>query len=549
MSNIAKLIDDFLTNEWELSPVKASGNGLTAYDERLDDMSADAFERRDSDAAEWLRRFDALADDGLTDDEQIDRELVVAMMRGRLVMADWQAWRRDPLAYTSPIMDGLFTLFLHHLRPNADLVDAAVARLEQVPRALEQGMDNLDPALASKLIVERGLASARGGTRYLRELLADEADDDSGRQRLRTAGAIAADAFDRWAAHLEQLAEEASGDWVFGEERYSRMLRERESLAHDARSLREMGQAEYDRLDREMSELARDAGGSNDWRAVLEEANEDHPATEEEMRATYAEWTELARSFLAERGLVTMPAGESCSADPSPVFMRPVLGVAFYIAPPTFAPTLAGHYFVPFAPDGAPAEEIQKRLAANSFGSIPSTSVHEAYPGHHWQLAWAKGQSSPLRNVLGTPYFVEGWALYAERVMREQGFFTEPMQELYHLEATIFRAARIVVDTSLHMGEMTFEQAVQHMMRNAAMPEPTARAEVGRYCWWPTQASSYLTGCLEILAMRERYLAARGQASQDPSQVDTAVLRDFHDRLAGSGRLPLGLAEKALGAG
>ena len=97
--------------------------------------------------------------------------------------------------------------------------------------------------------------------------------------------------------------------------------------------------------------------------------------------------------------------------------------------------------------------------------------------------------------------------------MRERGFFEDPIHELHHLNATLFRAARIIVDTSLHLGEMTFEEAVTFMMDKAAMPEPVARAEVGRYCWWPTQASSYLTGCLEILAIRERYLARRGFAT------------------------------------
>ena len=98
--------------------------------------------------------------------------------------------------------------------------------------------------------------------------------------------------------------------------------------------------------------------------------------------------------------------------------------------------------------------------------------------------------------------------------MRERGFFEDPIHELHHLNATLFRAARIIVDTSLHLGEMTFDEAVAFMMDKAAMPEPVARAEVGRYCWWPTQASSYLTGCLEILAIRDRYLAARGFATR-----------------------------------
>jgi uncharacterized protein (DUF885 family) len=549
MKPFGALVDDFLANEFDTSPVTGSVLGLTQYDERLDDLSETAFLRRDSDAEEWLKRFDAAADSGLSAAEEIDRQLAIATLTGRTIHADWQAWKRDPVVYSGPILNGLFYLFLNRLRPVEDLVDAAVARLEQVPAALDQARANLDPTLGHRLILERGLASARAGGRYVRGMLAEEADTDAQRERLLKAGAAAGDAFDAFVAHLEGLAQQASGEWQYGEERYTRQLRERERLDFDARSLRSMGEDEYDRLDAEMRELGKSAGGTEDWREVLEQANENHPATEEQMREAYADSTARARRFLAETGLVTLPDGESCSVEPAPVYTRPLFAVASYSGPPAFSDRLTGHFFVPIAPDGTSAEEIQKRLAANSFGSIPTTAVHEAYPGHHWHIMWSKIHASPIRRVLGTPYFVEGWGLYAERVMRERGFFTDPIQELYHLEATIFRAARIVVDTSLHMGEMTYEQAVEYMTTKLPMPEPTARAEVGRYCSWPTQASAYLTGCLEIMRIRGRYLDALGIARKRASDIPTPALRDFHDRLAGSGRLPLGLAEQALMAG
>ena len=365
------------------------------------------------------------------------------------------------------------------------------ARLDQVGRALDQGRANLDPELASPLIVERGLGSAKGGARYVRELVPMEVPEGPARDKLREAAEGAGQAFDGWIAHLSDLQQRATGHWRFGEERYSRLLRERESLDHDARSLREMGRAEYDRLDAEMRELALRAKGTDDWRAVLHEANEHHPPTEEQMRQSYEEWTERSRQFLIDTGLVTLPDGEACSVEPSPVFQRPVLGVASYMGPPALTDRLQGHFFVPYAPDGTPPDEVQTRLAANSYDGIPTTAVHETYPGHHWHISWSKTTCPPIRLVLGTPYFTEGWALYAERVMRERGFFTDPVQELYHLEATLFRAARIIVDTSLHIGEMDFEEAVTFMTTMTPLPEPTARAEVGRYCWWPTQASAY----------------------------------------------------------
>jgi uncharacterized protein (DUF885 family) len=545
MEDFSALVDGFLANEYELSPVAASNLGLTQFDGHLDDLSADRFRRRDAHAETWLARFES-APDGLSADEEIDRQLAIAILRGRVINADWQVWKRDPTAYSGPVLNGLFYLFLNRLRPNAELVDAAVARLEQVPRALEQGKANLDAALAASLIVGRGLSSARAGARYVRDVLPGEAESSADRERLRTAGVRAGEAFDAYVAHLEELAQHAHGEWRYGEERYSRQLRERERLNYDARSLREMGESEYARLDAEMRTLARQIGGTDDWRAVLHEANEHHPRTEEAMRVQYADWTARARRFLAETGLVTLPDGESCSVEPSPVYTRPLIAVASYSGPPAFASTLAGHFFVPFAPEGTSADELQKRLASNSDAGIPTTAVHETYPGHHWHISWSKIHASPLRRVLGTPYFTEGWALYAERAMRERGFFTEPIHELYHLEATIFRAVRIIVDTSLHIGDMSYEDAVTFVTSRLPMPEPTARAEVGRYCWWPTQASAYLTGCLEILRIRAAYLAQRGYAGQPAADVPVDVLRDFHDRIAGSGKLPIGLAEQAV---
>ncbi len=543
------LVQEFLDREHELSPVRASQLGLTRYDARLDELSAESFRARDAEAAAWLDRFDAVEDADLAPAQQIDRDLVRSVLRGRLILADWQNWRRDPATYTNPALDGIFTLFLHRLRPEPELIDAAVSRMGEIPRALEQGAANLDPAMVHPLILRRGVGAARGGARYLRELLPADVAAGDGRDRLTSAGADAARAMDGWAAHLEELAERGTGTWQLGEERYSRLLREKEQLDVDARGLRERGRAEYDRLAAEMTEVARRARGTDDWAAVLEEAGRDHPLTEEAMRDGYAHWTARARAFLVDTALVTLPAGEQCVVEPSPVFQRPVLGVASYNAPPAFSDSWTGHFFVPFAPDGTPEEEIQQRLEANSWGDIPTTSVHEAYPGHHWHLVMRKRNPSAVRRVFGTPYFTEGWALYAERMMRERGFFTDPIQELFHLNSTLFRAARIIVDTSLHLGEMTYDEAVDFMRTKAGLPEPTARAEVGRYCSWPTQASAYLTGCLEILRVRRDWLDARGFVGVAPAEVPVATLREFHDTLTESGALPLGLAERVMTGG
>ncbi len=257
------------------------------------------------------------------------------------------------------------------------------------------------------------------------------------------------------------------------------------------------------------------------------------------MRKAYADIATRARAFCRENDLVTLPEGEECQVLPAAPFTRSSLAVAHYIPPPPFAPGThrrRGHFFVPYPPDEATEDQIAQRLATNAHYAMWTITTHEAYPGHHWHLAWlAASCARPLRYAFSSTYFTEGWALYAEEMMREQGFFADPRHELGQVDARLFRALRIVVDTSLHLGEMSVEEATEQLSTKASLSAETAHAEVLRYCAWPTQAASYLTGALEIQRMRDEWLhAARGS------------LKDFHDRVASTGRLPISLVERCL---
>jgi uncharacterized protein (DUF885 family) len=540
VSSFSDLAAEFLAEYHAEHPVQASALGLAAYDDLLDDLSADAFARRRRSDSAWLDRFRAVDRATLTFDEAIDRDLVVASLTERQIYDEWESWRRNPDAYMNPGLEGVFILFLHRLRPEAELVRSAVKRLEGIPAQLAAGKANLRPDLVPALLLKRAVNQARAGAHYTRELLVAGVEG-SNRPALEGAGAVAADALEDYAAFLEEMEPNATGDWAFSEARYDAVLNDAELLGTTARELRERARAEIDTLTAEMRATARQISGHEDWHALVLELNHDRPADPEAMRIGYEDWTARARAFLQEKGLVSFPPGEECSVEPSPPFQRPVLAVASYQDPPPFSDSMRGHFFVPFPPDEASEAEVAKRLESNCYPSIPSTSVHEAYPGHHWHLVMAKLNPSALRQVFGTSYFAEGWALYAERMMRESGFYDDPRHVLYQYEATLFRAARVVVDTSLHLGEMSHEEAVQFMLEHSSMTEPTAIAEVTRYCSWPTQASSYMTGCLEILRIRDQFLAARGTTI-----ADFDALRDFHDAITGAGTLPIALAERAV---
>ncbi len=537
--SFSDLARQFLDEEHAANPVRASYLGLTEFDDKLDDLSEAAIQADAARSAAWIERFAALDDGELTPDERIDRDLAIASLRERAVYHAWEVWRRQPDLYLNPGMRGVFVLFLHQLRPESELAAAAAARLRQVPANLEAARANLRAEMVPPVILDRAVNQARAGARYVRELLpADVAPEN--REDLAAAGAGAATAFEAYADFLEQMRPDAAGEWAFGEENYTAILRDAELLAFDTRALQARGREQVDLLLGEMRRITTEIAGHDDWKQLITELNADRPADPEAMRVGYEEWTERARQYLHERGLVSFPEGEDCLVVPSPPFQRPVLAVASYVAPPHYAKTFRGHFFVPFPPDGASEEEIGKRLESNSYPGIPTTAVHEAYPGHHWHLAMAKTNPSEMRAEFGTSYFAEGWALYAEEMMTADGFYDDPRHVFYQVEARLFRAARIVVDTSLHMGEMTHDEAVAYMLAHSSLTEPTAIAEVTRYCSWPTQASSYLTGALEISRIRDAFFAARGADSGD-----TATLRDFHDAIAGAGTLPIALAERA----
>jgi uncharacterized protein (DUF885 family) len=547
----ARAFDDLaaerVADQLAANPVLGSALGVVEHDDRLPDLSADgiaATERRED---AWAARLDGVSPADLDADELLDRDLALMVLRGRALQRDWAEWRRMPDLYAGTALSGVFTLLLNRLRPEPELAAAVAARLRATPALLDQGIENLDPELAHPALLRRSLGQIGGGAAYARSL-AGEFDDLGARTLVEAAGEPAAVAFERLGAHVEALVEKATGEWAIGEERYDALLRHAEGLSYGTRELRGKGQAAYAELAEDMRGRSMALRDTEDFLAVLQGLNDDHPATPEEMLALYQEATDAARAFCVERGLVTVPEGERCVVAPSAPFTRAMVAVAHYMQPPPFAPVTSdgprpGHFFVPYPPEGASPEQVAARLATNNRHGAWTIAVHEAYPGHHWHFAWlaansASGGARPLRFVFGSTYFVEGWGLYSEDLLREEGFFRTPEQELCQRDYRLFRAARIIVDTSLHLGEMTIDEAVDFMSTKSSLSRETAQAEVLRYCAMPTQASSYLTGALEIARMRRRW-EDEGRGSQ----------REFHDRAAGTGRLPIGLVERALFGG
>jgi uncharacterized protein (DUF885 family) len=259
-----------------------------------------------------------------------------------------------------------------------------------------------------------------------------------------------------------------------------------------------------------------------------------HPATFDEALAGYKDAMLRARAHIIEHDIATMPPGEQISVITTPEYLRSVIPFAAYFEPPKFDKHPSGIYIVtPSVGDDPNA------MREHNYASISNTSVHEAYPGHHLQLSAATRHPSLVRLLTDAPEFVEGWGMYSEQMMREQGFDAGPEFLLAMRTDAIWRACRIILDVRMHRGELTVDQATAFLIEHTAFEHANAQAEVFRYTYTPTYQLSYLLGKVLLLQLRSDEQARLG---------DKFSLKSFHDALMRNGSLPISFHRRLLAA-
>jgi len=200
-----------------------------------------------------------------------------------------------------------------------------------------------------------------------------------------------------------------------------------------------------------------------------------------------------------------------------------------------------GDYYVSASLDGLRPGAFYARVSggATDLYGMPTLAYHEGVPGHHLQIALAQESDLPLfRNVLVFTGYTEGWALYAEQLAHELGWYEDdPYGELGRLQAQAFRAARLVVDTGLHAKDWSFDEALEFMVENTGQDPGFLRFEVSRYVAWPGQATAYMVGMLKILELRQRAMEQLG---------DRFDLKAFHQVVLNNGSMPLDILERVV---
>ena len=307
------------------------------------------------------------------------------------------------------------------------------------------------------------------------------------------------------------------------------LLEVQHGLPYTSQDLLKIGTDIIEGTTQQLEETASLIDRSKPWQQILEEMKDSHPQ-KDDLIITYVRAMEEALVFIGKRNLVTVPDDQFLEIIETPAFERTTVPYAAYISPAPFEEEQKGFFWVTPVDENKSRQEQEDQLKGHSTHNIPLVALHEAYPGHHLQLVLSNRLESIVRRQIQTNVFVEGWALYCEEMMHEQGFYSDPRGKLLQLKDQLWRGCRVVIDVKLHNKSMTFDEAVAMLVEIAKLERVNAIAEVKRYTYSPTQPMSYAIGKLQIMQLRSDYKKMMG---------DDFNLKEFHDTLLGFGGIPI----------
>src|SRR5436305_302480 len=540
------LFEEFYETGLKNAPERATSVGDYRYNALLADVSLAAIARQHAENDAFLARLRAIPTDGMRDADQLSHDLLVRVLQQRIADFDLKNYEMA-INKQNGIHTALADLPLSVPLDSVKHYEDYIARLHQIPRVLAQTTEVLragmkDGLMPPKLVVDQLPGQCEGIVKedpFLLPLKKFPASfPDAEKQRLTAAMTKAVDedvlpAYRKFAGFLRSeyapkgrtaLSIESLPD---GKRRYAEAVKANTTVDITPEAVHALGLSEVARITAEMTELAR-AQGFKDlaaFRAAIKSDPKWTPKNEEQIVADFKKYIDQMQPRLPELfGLLPK----------APVTVEGI---------PAFQAAASTHY-VRGTPDGKRAGRVVVAVADPTHRTLvldEAVAYHEGVPGHHMQISVAQQlQGLPKFRLLSTFFsaYTEGWALYAEQLGKEIGFYKDPISDYGRLSSELFRAVRLVVDTGIHDKGWSRDQVIAYMRAND-VNEVVAQAETDRYIAWPGQALAYKMGQLKIRELRERAKKQLGPRFD---------IKAFHDEILNGGALPLDLLEARVDA-
>ena len=546
----------YLDEMTALTPVNATSLGDHRFDNQLDDVSVAGYERRAALARELLAKVQALNHEQLSRANQVDAHLLTTELQYQIWRIEQLAeWRWNPLTYTELTGNSVYLLMARDFAPLPDRLRNVGARLTQLPHFLEQARQSLIPARVPKIHAETAIKQNTGVLTLIDQLVVPRlgtlppADQTS----IKAAIARARSAIAQHQLWLEKkLLPEAQGNFRLGAALYDTKLRFALDSSLSREEIRIRAQAELEHTSTEMYSIARVVLQNRPGGPPLPAAptpEEQHNAIAAALELAYAQQPQrdkvfdAARQALAEttaftreHDLVTL-YDDPLEIIPMPEFQRGV-ALAYCDAPGPLDQGQKTFYVISPIPNDWSDTQVKSFLREYNTLSIDDLTIHEAMPGHYLQLMHANRYHSPLRAVLASGPFIEGWAVYAERMMVEQGFHgSDPLMHLIQLKWYLRVIGNAILDQAVHVDGISREDAMHLMTHDTFQEEREASAKWVRAQLTATQLPTYFIGTQEHLALREEVRHKWGKSF---------TLKRYHDTVLSFGSPPVRYARELM---
>lgn len=531
-----------------LSPVSATSLGDHRFDSQLDEVSEASRAREIAFCRKYLEQLRGIDAPRLSRPNQVDYALLKHELEGTLWRLETlQEWAWNPLAYTGLSGGAVYSLMSRDFAPLNTRLTHVAARLEQFPRLFRQIRATLDPARVPKIHAETAVKQNRGVLSILDNLVEPKLKDlpEDRRDRLRQAMATARTAVEEHQKWLEsKLLPNASGDFRLGRELYDPKLAFTLKTPLTRARVRDRAEREMVRVREEMYRVSQQvykdkypytafpADPSPEYkqaviRACLELSYLDTPEPDKVVE-TAKQSLKMSTAFVREKDLLTLPP-DPVEIIVMPEFQRGV-SLAYCDSPGPLDVGLKTFYAVAPLPEDWSDEQIRSFLREYNTRSIHDLTMHEAMPGHFVQLAHSNRYPGKLRAVLSSGVFIEGWAIYSERMMIDEGFLDgDPLMRLINLKWYLRGIGNAIIDQAIHTEGMAREQAMRLMMEDTFQEEREAAAKWVRAQLTSTQLSTYFVGTQELFDLRRDVQREWGEDFD---------LKTYHDKILSFGSPP-----------
>jgi uncharacterized protein (DUF885 family) len=536
----------YLDASFQLQPLSATALGDHRFDDRLDDISAEAraawvdLDRRT--LAELAAKFNPKA---LLRDGRIDLEIFQQSLRKSIWMAEhFQPFEDDPRVYGGYLTESIYLLLTQSTLPRDQNLKNALARMKRIPAIVEVARKTIKNPPRVK--TETAIRQTQGAIAFYQDDVFTFAGIPKGQGELAERARAIVTALESYLKFLkDEVLPRSTEKWAVGRELFVEKLDLDLDSGISADEVLREAEAEADRVEREMAVIARimwaktfpgevvppdDAAGRREMtRRVLAAVGRDH-GRPETLVADARGTVDQIKQFIRDNRILALPEPDQCAVIAMPEFMRGN-SVAYLNPSPPLDSAARSEYAISPPPADWSAPRVESFLEEYNRSMLKILTIHEAYPGHYVQLAYSNRVPSLIRRVLSSGTFAEGWAVYTEQMMLDQGFGAGDLGlRLQQLKFYLRAVVNAILDRRMHAEGMTDDQALELLAGRAFQTEGEAVGKIIRSKQSSAQLSTYFVGRLAFYRLRQKVQRAQG------ARFDLAR---FHEAVLSHGTLPV----------